>query len=277
MKRHTPLKRRAIRGRFQGEPFVEGFTDIEKEDASILIGESDVIDDVCQVDGGECSCFKLLCSLSSRSDFNDVAISARYKEKAGDKESKTLSYKLYDGSSIKMNGFVSEVAIEFADIVPGSGNLDDQWLNFLNENRVIYRKVFQTQTSTKTIENFVDEDIDVSSIIHTKSRAHCFAGSYFKGIKFSEIQQYMFYVGTGYRAEPYISIIKASDVLQTKKAKLNQNIAVDSLSTIEDDICDGRITITFPDGSIFQSVLGIKDTLVSDICQISFKKKENKQ
>ncbi|MDR0695850.1 MAG: hypothetical protein LBF56_03760 [Holosporales bacterium] len=276
MKKRNIPKRNSVVGRFQGEPFVAGFTDIEKDDINIVIGENEEMDDPCLANE-ECPGFRLLCALLPKSDFQDVAISARYKERTSDKETKTMSYKLYDGSSIKMNGFVSEIAIEFSDVVPEFGKLNDQSLNFLMENKTIYRKTFQVQTSSKNIENFVDEDMEASSIIHTKSRAHCFAGSYFKGVKFSDIQQYLFYVGTGYRAEPYISVIKASEIIQTKKAKLNHDITVDSLSTLEDDICDGKILIEFPDGSAYQSICSAKDTLVSNICQISFKRKENKQ
>jgi hypothetical protein len=266
-------------GKLYGEPFVAGFTDIEKDDASIVIGDSGELEAVCDVVDDELANFKLLCSISAKTNFENVAISAKYKERVSDTITKTFSYMLYDNSAIKMAGFVSEVTLEFVDVIPEFGKLKEQWLDFLRKNKTLYKKTFQTQLTSKNIENFVNEDMESSSIIHTKSMAHCFAGSYFPGIKFQDIQQYLFYVGTGYHAEPYISIIGARELLQSqKKVKLNSDIAVEALSTLEDDVCDGRAIIEFPDGTAFQSAFALKDTLVSDVCQISFKRRrENLQ
>jgi hypothetical protein len=258
------------KAKFSSDPFVDGFIGIEKENTDITIGNSEKLDNIFFDENQEY--LKLLCSISSKSDFGDVTISARYKEKE-DEGIKMMSYKLYDGSNIDMNGLVSEISIEFREVIPEFGDFRSPWEDFLVKNKVIYTKEFQTQKLSKNIENFIDYDLEETSIIHTKSKAHFFAGSYFKGIKFSNIQQYLFYIGTGRQADPYISIIPAHEVCQLKKIKLNSDVSIESLSTLEDDICDGKVSITFPDSrATYKSVMVAKNTLTSDVFQILFKR-----
>ncbi|MDR0942106.1 MAG: hypothetical protein LBM19_00615 [Holosporales bacterium] len=258
------------KAKFSSEPFVDGFVEIEKENVDLTIGNSEKLDDVFVGDNPEY--LKLLCSISSKSDFKDVVISARYREKDGESV-KIMSHRLYDGSSADMSGLVSEISIECLEIIPEEGIVKSSWKDLLAENKVIYTKQFQTQKLSKNIDNFIDRDLEETSIIHTKSKAHFFAGSYFQGIKFSDIQQYLFYVGTGYRAEPYISVISAKDICQSKKAKLNADVSMESLSTLEDDVCDGKISITFPDdNATYKSVVAYKNTLTSAVFQILFKR-----
>ncbi|MDR1609375.1 MAG: hypothetical protein LBR78_00770 [Holosporales bacterium] len=261
---------RRPRTRLLGNPFIGGFTDIDREGTNLMIGDSELLDDIFNDDSPEH--IKLLCSMSAHAAFTDVVVSARYKEKSNGNV-KTLSYHLYDGSSLNMTGFVSKLSITALDILPEFGTPDSRWQRYISENNVIYTKHFQTQASSTNVENFVDHDAQETGIIHTKSRAHSFAGSYFSGIKLADIQPYLFYVGTGYQAKPYISIISASDALRLRKVTLAPGVSDDSLSTLEDDICNGSIQLSIPDcNTTYKSVAAIKETLTSDIFQITFRK-----
>jgi hypothetical protein len=217
-----------------------------------------------------------MCSISSQSEFGNVAISARYKEKSNG-DVKTLSYNLYDGSAINMTGFVSSISVTAIDILPEFGMPTDSRLQiYISENRVIYTKRFRTQTTPTTIENFVDRDSQETGIIHTKSKAHSFAGSYFSGIKLADIQPYLFYVGTGYQAKQYISVVSASDVVRLRKVSLAPGVSQDLLSTLEDDICNGKLLISLPDyNTTYKSVSALKETVTSDIFQITFKREDS--
>lgn len=258
------------KARIFGNPFVDGFTDIEKESTNLTIGESSMLDNIFHDDLPEY--VKVLCTLSPQTEFGNVVISARYKERE-DGEVKSMSYKLYDGSSINMTGFVSELSITAIDVLPDFGVPDGELQSCIAANNVIYTKKFQTQTASTNVNNFVDRSVEESGVIHTKSKAHHFAGSYFSGIKLSDIQPYLFYVGTSYQAKPYISIVSASDVLQVHKAELSPGITPDSLSTLEDDICNGKVEITVPNSDIsYKSMASIKETVTSDVFQIIFKK-----
>ncbi|MDR2458775.1 MAG: hypothetical protein LBD43_01620 [Holosporales bacterium] len=258
------------RTRLLGKPFVGGFTDIDRDGTNITIGDSELLDDIFRDDFPEY--IKLLCSMSAYAEFANVVVSARYKEKSNSSV-KTLSYHLYDGSSINMTGFVSKLSIAALDILPEVGMLDSRWQRYISENNIIYTKHFQTQASSTCVENFVDHDTQETGIIHTKSRAHSFAGSYFSGIKLADIQPYLFYVGTGYQAKSYISIISASDALRLRKVTLAPGVSGDSLSTLEDDICNGNIRLSIPDCPIaYKSIAATKETLTSDIFQITFRR-----
>jgi hypothetical protein len=85
----------------------------------------------------------------------------------------------------------------------------------------------------------------------------------------------LFFVGTSRGATEYISIISAKDVFQTEKVKLDPSIQAVSLSTLEDDICNGNLKITFDEEARYRSVLAEKSTLTSDIFQILLKKETN--
>ncbi|MDR2666506.1 MAG: hypothetical protein LBB34_00080 [Holosporales bacterium] len=262
-------KQNLPKAKFASDPFVSGFTDIEYENANLIIGESKKTDNIFSCEYPEY--IRMLCSITYKTEFPNTAITARYKV-THDGDLKTMSYNLYDNSRINMNGFVSEVVIEFNELQPNSDFVKKSWQEFLTANKILYRKKFGLQLSSRNIENFIDDSSEQSGIIHTKSKAHLFAGSYFKGIKFSDIQQYLFFVGTGRGATEYISIIPAKDVLQTGKVKLDSSIPVISLATLEDDICNGNLEITFDMDTKYRSILAEKSTLTSDIFQILFKR-----
>ena len=261
-------KQTSPRAAFSNAPFVNGFTDIEKENLDLVIGSSDEFENLFSYESPEY--IKLICKLSVKSEFPNVTISAGYKV-TEDGELQMMQKNLYDGSEISMNSVISEIEIEFLDFQQDFGIVKKSWKDLLIESPVIYKKEFPKQTISRRIDNFIDNSVEQNGTIHTKSKAHFFGGSYFGGIKFSDIQPYLFYVGTGLQAEEYINIISAKEVFQNGKVKLSPEIQIDSLSTLEDDICNGTLKLNLDD-EIYKSVIAIKETLTSNVFQILFKK-----
>lgn len=265
------------KARFNSEPFINGFTDIDKENSDFIIGNSERFENIFENDKNFPEYLKLLCKISAKSEFQDVSISAKYKTENDENEPEnTMTYNLYDGSKINMKGLVSEININICDIVPDFGIVETEEIKeFVNSNPLIYTKKFETQKKSNEIENFRDYDsvYDESSLIHTKTRAHFFAGSFQKTMKISDIQQYFFFMGTGYQGEEFINLISAKDLIQTQKVKPTTGIKLENLSTLEDDIMSGKIEINFDDKNVkYQSMSSIKTTLTSEIFQIIFKK-----
>ena len=265
------------KARFNSEPFINGFTDIDKENSDFIIGTSEKFENIFETDKKFPEYLKLLCKISAKSEFPDVSISAKYKTENDENEPEnTMTYNLYDGSKINMKGLVSEININIYDIVPDFGIVETEEIKeFVKSNPLIYTKKFETQKKSNEIENFRDYEsaYDESSLIHTKTRAHFFAGSFQKTMKISDIQQYFFYMGTGYQGEEFINLISSKDLLETQKVKPTPGIKLENLSTLEDDIMSGKIEINFDDENVkYQSMSSIKTTLTSEIFQIIFKK-----
>ena len=252
------------RARFVTEPFVNGYTDIEKEKAIFNIGNSEEDEDIFSKNLPEY--LKMRCKLSAKSEFPNVTISAGYRTTPNGQDF-LMRQKLYDGSQISMKGMVSEVCIEFLDFQNEYKIISEE----LGKTSIIYRKVFQIQNISKRIPNYPDISNQQSEIFMTKSDAHPFAGSYFTGIKLSEIQPYLFYIGTGVRTEPYLKIISAKDAIQSNMVEICKDVDISSLSTLEDDICNGKVHLKTEDFT-YVSILAQKDTLISDIFTILFKK-----
>lgn len=252
------------RARFITEPFVNGYTDIEKENAIFNIGNSEEEEDLFSDNLPEY--VKMRCKLSAKAEFPNVTISAGYRTTSNGKDF-LMRQKIYDGREISMTGMVSEVCIEFLDFQHEYKIVSEE----LGKTPIIYRKFFQLQNVSKRIPNYPDISNQQSEIFMTKSDAHPFAGSYFQGIKLSEIQPYLFYLGTGVRTEPYVKIISAKEAIQNGVVKICNDIDTSSLSTLEDDICNGKVRFK-SDDFIYVSILAQKDTLTSDIFTILFKK-----
>ena len=276
MRRHIAIDCGTPRPAFSTAPFVSAFADIETETAELIIGASGELEEITSPNHPEY--IRLLCRLSAKSIFPKVSISAGYKI-TEDGEPKVMTKSLYDGSIIPMTGIVSEVSIEFWDIDPtfaqAAGSAPyDPWQHFrdtLERGKILYVKKFALQTETHRIPNFRDRASEQGSIIHTKSRAHCFGGAYHNGIKFSDIQPYLFFLGTGIQAEEYIEITSARELLQSKKVELAPEIKPDHLATLEDDICNGKVSVRLG-GELYSSTAATKTTLTSDIFQMLFRK-----
>ena len=259
-------KQNAPHARFFSSPFVNGYTDIEKEIAVFTIGSSEVSEDIFEKNLPEY--IHALCKLSAKSEFPNVTISAGYRTSPSGKTF-VMEKKLYDNSEISMKDMVSEISIEFVCLEDKSENLK----NILPEDPIIYRKTFQIQNASKRIPNYPSQSEGQSGIFVTKSEAHPFAGAYFNGISLHDIQPYLFYVGTNPRGEPYIKSISATEALQTGKVDISKEINSNQLSTLEDNICNGDIQIEL-DGTTYRSLYATKQTLTSNVFSISFKRKE---
>ena len=247
-------------------PFVDGFTDIETENSNLTIGHSEEFEDVFTTNYPEY--LQIICELDYKSEFPNVTISAGYKiTTAG--ESKLMKYNIYDGRSLSLEKIASEVSIKFLDFANNYNN--PTWKNELCSRSVIYKKEFRLQNESKRIDNFLDPDMDQSGILHTKSYAHYFAGNYFFGIKLSDIQPCLFCLGTGLQGKEYIHLFSAKEIFQNNAAKLSPDIEKSNLTSLEDDISSGKITLQFQD-QIYKSITAKKDTLLSNVFQILFRK-----
>ena len=259
-------KTTTLRAKFTDKPFVNGYTDIEKRNAVFIIGNSDENENIFYDNLPEY--IKIRCKLLTKAIFPKVTISAGYRTTPNGQDF-IMQKQLYDGSEISMKNVVSEVDVEFLD----SQSLDCRY-NELYKEQILYKKMFQIQNTSKRIPNYPDKSNKQKEIFTTKSDAHPFAGVYFTGIKLSDIQPYLFYVGTDFQTKPYVQIISAKKVIQENLVNTCKDIDTNSLSTLEDDICDGKVKFNVDDVT-FTSILAEKDTLTSDIFTILFKKLSN--
>ena len=177
---------------FVSKPFVNGYTDIDKCNTVFVIGNSDETENIFEETAPEY--IKMRCMLTSRAVFPDITISAGYRTSPSGQDL-AMQKKLYDGSEISMKNMVSEVNIEFLDF-QSEKNVDT---TIFIKNPVIFKKMFTIQNMSKRIPNYPDKTNEQSEIFMTKSDAHLFAGEYYPGIKLSDIQPYLFYVGTDAR------------------------------------------------------------------------------
>ena len=255
----------APRAKFTDKPFVNGYTDIEKGNAVFTTGNSEENEDIWADSPPDY--MKMRCKLSAKAIFPDVTISAGYRTTPNGQDF-VMQKKLYDSSEISMNNMVSEVDVEFFECQA----LDCQITqNELLKNPVFYRKIFQIQNISKRIPNYPDTSNEQSEIFTTRSDAYPFAGIYFTGIKLSNIQPCLFYVGTDLQTKPYVKIISTKEAIQENSIKISKDIDINSLSTLEDDICNGKVKFT-TDETTYTSIFAQKDTLISDVFTILFKK-----
>jgi hypothetical protein len=259
---------------YRSDPFVDSFTEIERENTEITIGDSTKIDSLFSILNEQPDYIKCLCSLIPKSDFHDVRVSSHYRLDDDD-NNREMSFRIYSGEQIKMNGFISELSVRFDTLLPSDMNpnpINAEWIEFLRANPILYTKIFRKQDVDSTIDTEQDPSFDDSDVTHLKSKCYFFGGSYFRGISLSDIQQYLFYVGTEVQASEYIDIISARELLLSKNSAPAQDVTLQSLSTFEDDVSEGKIKLTFPDNSNYKSVLMTKNTVVSDVVQILFTK-----
>ncbi|MDR1234007.1 MAG: hypothetical protein LBJ92_02590 [Holosporales bacterium] len=274
------MKKQIPRSRFSNTPFIDGFTGIDNDNTEILIGNSEKQEYLLNEPDDNPKYMTLFCSIIPKSEFPKINVSTSYATSIDDDAAKsTMTYGIYSGQPIRMKGFVSELAFQSRGLLSSdTSSIKNEWIDFLKLNPNVYTKVFHTQTHDIQIENAVDNAFDDSDVLHVKTRGHFFAGSYYPGIKLSDIQQYFFYMGTGLQAENYINIISARDIISTNNVLPAQDVTLQTLSTLEDDVCDGKIRITFPDGAqdgvTYTSISITKTTIVSDIAQIILKKED---
>ena len=253
----------APRAKFTDKPFVNGYTDIERGNAVFIIGNSEENEDIFRDNLPEY--IRIRCKLSTKAIFPNVTISAGYRTTPSGQDL-VMQKKLYDGSEISMKNIISEINVEFLYCQDLEHECDG-----LFKGQVLYKKMFQIQNASKRIPNYPDNSNRQKEIFITKSDAHPFAGAYFTGMKLSDIQPYLFYVGTDFQTKPYVKIISAKKAIQENSVNICKNVDINSLSTLEDDICNGKVKFTIDDVT-FTSILAQKDTLISEVFTILFKK-----
>jgi hypothetical protein len=262
------------KAKFFSNPFVSGYSDIDKENSNLFIGASEKPDDICFASNDLPEYILCICNLIPKAEFNPVNVCSRYKENQDSSEESLMEFNIYSGEHINMKGFVSELAVECIEIFQNASydNIPQNRFDFIQENKIIYNKKFMLQPTDLEIESFFNENLEVSDISHYKSKAHFFAGSYYKGIAISDIQQYMFFLRANVYGEKFINIISSKEILNSNSVPPTDEIRLENLSTLQDDISTGKIVLEFPDGAVYKSIDIKKETLTSDICKIIFKR-----
>lgn len=237
------------RAKLFSAPFINGYIDIEMENSGLTIGTSEELEDIFVANYPEY--LTILCNFEYKTELPDITISAGYKI-TPEGEEKLMRYKIYDGKALPLDKIISEISIRFLDFLGNYNNL--AWKNELLSAPIIYQKSFQTQTSSKRVDNFLDPNMPQDGIIHTKTKAHYFGGFYFKGINLSDIQPCLFFLGTGLQAKEYIKLITAKEALQDNVVKLDPQIEKHTLTTLKDDIADGKVKLRFQEQA-YKSVM----------------------
>jgi hypothetical protein len=244
--------------------------DIDTDLVNFTIGGADGGAEDVFVDDENPRYIKLLCELRALRNFpKEACIKSKYKEMPTSEEFSDIEYNVYDGKSVSLNGLVSEINIIYKDSFP---EVPEEWASFLQENSSVYSKKFYTQNGNIQAEMSVDPRYEMTVYNHLISEAYPIAGAHHKGIPIENIEQYFAHIGVGLQAKPYIDIISSKQLLNAKHLKVASGIKSSQITSLQDDILSGRIEITMPDETKYQSLNIVKDTVVSDICVISFRK-----
>ncbi len=211
-----------IKSSFQ--PFLEGT--IDKSNSCISIGNSEIFENVFLNSFPES--IRILAKIKSISEFPDVNISARYKTFSND-DPKIMSFKIYEGSSIKMDNYVNEISLEFVDIIPDGFSNYTGVFDYLQKHPALFSKSFEIQKVSRSIDNFVIPSPKGSSIIHTKTKEHPFGGFFNPYDDISSIDQYSFVLGTGNKGIPYIEVLPSKS-FNLFKELLHHKIQIDSIT-----------------------------------------------
>ena len=242
------------RTKFNNLPYSDSFTDIDKNNSILQIGNTDYYEDVFKnIDNY--TYIETICELIPKSLFNNVTASMKYRNEIDEEINSIAKYNLYDNSIIKMNNIVSSIDIVLQDIIniPNSIN-----------NNIIYTKKFYIQNKNIILQTNEEEN---ESGINTISNAYLFGGSFMP----NNIQQYLFYIRHDYNEAPYISLISSSEILNnTSNIKLAPSIELENLSTLQDDITNGKIIIDI-NNKKYKSLFYKKHTLISNKINIVFK------
>ncbi|MDR2074832.1 MAG: hypothetical protein LBP31_01265 [Holosporales bacterium] len=263
---HT--NRKILKIKQHTEPFLSN--DIDTDLVNFTIGDTDIGEEDVFLDSENPKYIKLLCELKGIKNFPKIScMKSKYKSMPSSKDFLDIEYNIYDGKSVSLNGLVSEINVIYKDSFP---EVPEEWTSWLQENSSIYSKKFHTQKENVQAEMNIDPRYEVTAYNHLISEAYPIAGSYHKGIPIENIEQYFSYIGIGLQAKPYIDIISSKQLLNAKHLKISPLIKSSQITSLQDDILSGKIKITMPNETKYQSLNVVKDTIVSDICVISFKK-----
>ncbi len=297
---------------FNNLPYSNSYTDIDRDNTIIQIGNSDYYEDVFS-NTNENLYIETICELIPHYSFNNnIQVSMNYRNEFNDNVQRIAKYNLYDNSIISMEHVVSSIDIVLLDILNNSktimnsgtminvntnnfnknsnnittecnnnsNDIDNNFVknnvntytinnnlntNICRNNNIIYTKIFGKQNKNiclETIEN------DTEYGINTISNAYLFGGSF----KPNNIQQYLFYIEHNYNEKTYISLISSEDIIinNNKNIQVSKHINKEQLSTLQDDIMNGKIIIDI-NNKQYQSILYNKNTLMSNKVNIIFK------
>ena len=239
---------------FNNLPYSDSFSDIDKNKTIFQIGNTDYYEDVFE-NTNDYTYIETICELIPKSSFNNVKASIKYRNKVNDSINKIAKYNLYDNSIISMDNVVSSIDIVLNDIINMKNNIN---------NSIVYTKNFEKQDKDIILTTIEEEN---KSGINTTSYAYYFGGSF--------MQQYLFYIKHDYNKDPYISLISSEDIINnTCNIKLDPNINMADLKTLQDDIMDGKIKINI-NNKKYKSLFYKKHTLISNKINIMFKELHN--
>jgi hypothetical protein len=131
---------------------------------------------------------KLLCELKTVKNFSKTTnIQSKYKPIPTNEEFSDISYNIYDGKSVSLNGLVSEINIVYKNSFP---EVPEKWTSFLEQKEdSLYTKKFYTQNENVQAEMRADIRYEETAYNHLISEAFPIAGSYHKGIPIGDIEQ----------------------------------------------------------------------------------------
>lgn len=235
---------------FNNLPYSDSFSDIDKDKTIFQIGNTDYYEDVFK-NTNNYTYIETICELVPKRSFNNVQALIKYRNKINDNINKIAKYNLYDNSFIKMNDIFSSIDIILNDVINMKSSIN---------NSIIYTKKFEKQDKDIILNTIEEEN---KSYINTTSYAYLFGGSF--------MQQYLFYIRHEYNKDPYISLISSEDIINNKyNIKLDPNIDIKILNTLQDDVMDGKIKIKL-NNKPYKSLFYKKHTLISNKINIMFK------
>ena len=242
------------RTKFNNLPYNDSFTDIDKNNTIIQIGNTDYYEDVFENTNNR-KYIETICELIPNYNFNNVEVSMKYRNEINDHINKMAKYNLYDNSIIKMDNIISSIDIVLKDVINIKSNIN---------NNIIYTKHFGKQDKNIVLHTTEEEN---KSGINTISNAYLFGGNFNQ----DNIQQYLFYIKHNYNKEPCIGLISSEDIVSNKyNIKLDPNINIKDLSTLQDDIMNGKIEINI-NNKKYKSLLYKKQTLISNKVNVIFR------
>jgi hypothetical protein len=250
-------------------PFAASFSDIDSQNVQFTIGVHLAEEDVFALSDTP-EYIKILCDLKPIKEFDsEIKINATYAPIFANEQSvRHMSSNVY---SSEMSELVSAIEIHAKSILPDD-RIPEAWFGAFHENQIIYVKRFSVLRNH--VEARLEKDIryETNAYNNLVSRAYPLAGIYRKGIPIPDIEQYFVFCGTGLQAKEYIQRISSKQLLSAKFVKVAQGTKASEITSLEDDISLGKIEIMLPSETKYKSVNVQKNTVLSDICTIMFKK-----
>ena len=226
------------------EPYISPV--IDTDDSILSIGDNEEFEDIFfELEVPEY--IKIVCELIPKYDFPKINISFDMLDYNGNNIHKT--FELYNDS----NQFISGIDIKLKE--------STQKITGLPIGKIIFSKNFKTQTKDSYLEMFKSE-------YSLQTKAFYYGGKFSSYFTLGEIQPCLFYVKCNQYSELRIESI--SEILRKNKIQLSEEIDMRDISSLEDDILNGKINITLPTGHSYKSIAS-KKTNLNNFAYIIFK------